>query len=265
MSQLLALSRRELYGMLTQRWILILLALMGMELLIGVGVRINQVDSFDLGNAAVTMAFLGSLAVMGLSLDAVTKERNSGALDLILTRPVGRRRVIVGKLAAYLVLSVPVGVLGIMLPLSAAALLGVPLDFSRFPLQLVIPGTLLFLAFFSALGVAISLFCRTLQSAFALGGAVWVFCSPLVWEFLVLRGLSRQLDETALAQLNVLNPMGAYCSTIGFVEGFGHTAAVGAYGAPTWLAYVVLTVELLLVALFALWLFDRQEEPGYRE
>lgn len=264
MSQIVALSRRELYGLLTQRWILILVALLGLELLIGVGVRINYYHTFDLGNVVVTMAFLGSMAMMGLSLDAVTKERSSGALDVILTRPVGRRRVMAGKLLAYLIVSVPVGLLGVFLPMGAASLLGVTPVFDRFPLHLVLPGTLLMLAFYSVLGVAISLFCRTLQSAFALGGAVWVFFSPLVWEFLVLRGLQRHLDGTTLAQLNLFNPVGAYFSTVWQVDSFGPSEFM-TLGAPTWIAYGVLILDLVLVALFALLLFDRQEEPGYRE
>lgn len=263
MNQVMAIGRREMYGLLTQRWILILIALLGMELLLGVGMRVNSAQTFNLGNVAVMMSFLGSLAVMGLSLDAVTKERTSGALDLMLARAVDRRQIIAGKLMAYLAITVPVGVLGVLLPLAAAVLLGVQPDLERFPLELVIPGTLLFLSLFSVIGVAISLFCRTLQSAFAVGGAVWVTFSPLVWQFLVLRGLSRQLDETALAWLNLFNPMGAYYSAIWYVEKFGSSPLMG-FGAPTWIAYVVLALELVAVAVLALLLFDRQEEPGYQ-
>lgn len=263
MSHLLSITRRELYGLLTQRWVLILLAFMGMELLMGAGTRLNNADWFDLSNAAVTLAFLGSLSMMGLSLDAVARERSSGAMDLMLTRPVSRRSVVVGKLLAYLIVSVPVALAALLLPLALAALLGVPANFDKLPLSLVVPGSILFLWFFSAVGVAVSLFCRTLQSAFAVGGAIWVVTSPLVWQFLVMRGLQRLVSPDALAWLNVANPMGAYFSTIHFVGSFGGDPFMGP-SAPTWLAYVVLGVEFALVSLFALLLFDRQEEPGYQ-
>jgi ABC-type transport system involved in multi-copper enzyme maturation permease subunit len=245
-----------------------LLALAGMDLLLGVGTRINNFPTFDLGNVAVTMSFLGSLAIMGLSADAIAKERTSGTLDLILTRSISRRRIVAGKLLAYLIIAIPVSVLGVLLPMAAAAMLGVTVDLSRLPLELVIPGTALFLSVYAALGVAISLFCRSLQSAFALGGAIWVTTSPLVWAFLVLRGLQRHLDENALSWLNLLNPMGAYYSTIQHLEDFGvaeHAVTVmGGLSAPTWVAYGVLALELAIVVAFALLAFDRQEEPGYQ-
>lgn len=261
MSQLLAITRRELYGLLTQRWILILAALLGMELLIGVGTRINSVNSFDLGNSAMTMAFLGSLVMMGFSLDTITKERTSSVLDLMLTRPIGRRRILVGKLLAYLLLAPPVAAMGTLVPLGMVMLLGVPVSFEHFPLDMVLVGTTVYLLFFAALGVAISPFCRTLQSAFALGGAVWVFTSPLVWQFLVLRGLQRQVSEATLAAINVVNPLGAFTSMIHFSDGFGG-AGMGGLSAPTPVAYGVVAVETVIVALFALIAFSRQEEVG---
>jgi ABC-type transport system involved in multi-copper enzyme maturation permease subunit len=247
-------------GLLTQRWILILVALAFMEALIGVGVRLNGLESFDLGNSAITMAFLGSLAVVGLSLDTITKERTSSVLDLMLTRPVGRRRILAGKLLAYLILVVPVTLMGILLPLGIVLALGVPVSYERFPLETVLAGTAVYLAFFAVLGVAMSLFCRSLQSAFALGGAIWVFLSPLVWQFLVLRGLQRLVSQETLAMLNVLNPMGAFPSMIRYVDGAATTEVMGAVGAPTPVAYGVVIVEAALVALFALAVFDRQEE-----
>jgi ABC-type transport system involved in multi-copper enzyme maturation permease subunit len=264
MSQLLSITRREMYGLLTQRWILILLALAFMEGLIGVGVRLNSLRSFDLANAAITMAFLGSLAMMGLSLDAVTKERTSSVLDLMLTRPIGRRRILAGKLLAYLFLVVPVTLVGILLPVGIVTALGIPISYEVFPLGMVLAGTAVYLAFFSVLGVAISLFCRSLQSAFALGGAIWVFVSPLVWQFLVLRGLQRLVSEETLATLNLLNPLGAYPSMISYVGQLGATEVMGGMGAPTPVAYAVVILETALVVLFALAVFDRQEEPGYQ-
>lgn len=263
MSQLLSITRRELYGLLTQRWILILLALAFMEMLIGVGAKINSLKTFDLGNSAMTIAFLGSLVMMGLSLDAVTKERTSSVLDLMLTRPIGRRRILAGKLLAYLILVVPVTLLGILLPMGIVTVLEIPVSYEVYPLEMVLAGTAVYLAFFSALGVVISLFCRSLQSAFALGGAVWVFTSPLVWQFLVLRGLQRQLSVEALAMLNVLNPLGAYTSMIRWVDRLG-TSQATAISAPTPVAYGVVILETALVVLFALAVFDRQEEPGYQ-
>jgi ABC-type transport system involved in multi-copper enzyme maturation permease subunit len=252
-----------MYGLLTQRWILILLALAFMEGLIGVGVRLNGLESFDLSNPAMIMAFLGSMAMMGLSLDAVTKERTSSVLDLMLTRPAGRRRILAGKLLAYLILVVPVTLLGVLLPLGIVIALGVRVSYDTYPLEMVLAGTAVYLCFFAALGVAISLFCRSLQSAFALGGAVWVFTSPLVWQFLVIRGLRQFLSEEALAMLNALNPMGAFGSMIRHIDQFGISQSAGLV-APTPMAYAIVAVEAALVALFAIAVFDRQEEPGYQ-
>ena len=264
MNQVIALARREMSGLLTQRWILILLALLGMQMLIGVGARINYGPTFDLGNVAVTMAFLGTLAVMGLSLDAITKERTSGALDIILTRAVSRRQVIAGKLLAYLLISVPLAVLGVLLPMGAAVLLGSTMDFSKYPLELVIAGTVVLMALFATVGVTISLFCRTLQSAFAVGGALWVFFTPLVWDQLVLRALSKHISETALAYVNAANPVGVYFSAVQVVEGVRGTGGMD-LNVPTWWAYAIILSYLAVTIAVAALMFDRQEEPGYAE
>ena len=264
MSKILAFSGRELRGLFTQRWLLVLAALLAMELLLGMVVVTEQGYVFDLTNVNFVLAFLGALAMLGLSLDAVAKERNSSALDLILTRPVERSTVILGKLLAYLALAAVISVVCILLPIGLVAVLGGKMNLDRFPLPMVFAAGALHLALFATLGLAISVFCRGLQSAFAIGGALWVTCSPIVWQFLVLRFLGQHIDQTSLAVVNVFNPMSAYYSAIQPFDSFAFGAEKGLMGfaAPWWFAYGVEVFYLLLAAAFALLLFNRQEEAG---
>lgn len=263
MPQLLAISRRELRGLLTQRWIMALGALGILELIIAIGVRLAKANSFDLDYVVFTFAFLGNLSVVSLSLDAIAKERSTAALDLMVTRPVSRIQILAGKLLAYLAISLAVAVLGTAFPLGVAAAIGTKIELS-YPLHLVVIGSTLYLFLFASIGAGISIVCRSLQSAFALGGAIWVIFSPIVWVFLFMLGMSRFFDADLLARVNVINPSSSYQSAVRFFDAFGTQAGTNV-PCPTWLAYAVLLTELLITITLSAVLFSQQEERGVRE
>ncbi|MCL5257573.1 MAG: ABC transporter permease [Chloroflexi bacterium] len=263
MPQLLAISGRELRGLLTQRWIMVLCALAALELIIAVGVRLTKADSFDLDYVVFTFAFLGNIVVASLSLDSIAKERSTAAMDIMVTRPVSRNQILAGKLLAYLAISFSVAVLGTAFPVGVAAAIGSKIELS-YPLHLVVIGTTLYLFLFAALGAGISIICRSLQSSFALGGAVWVIFSPVVWILLFMQGMSKFFDTDLLARINVINPSSSYQSAVQFFDSFGAQAGTNV-PCPTWLAYSVLLLELLIIIAFSAVLFNRQEERGIRE
>ncbi len=121
-------------------------------------------------------AVVGFLLALAFVHDAVAGERMHGTLRLILSSPVSRHTVILGKiLGAYLSLLLP---LCLALAVGAAVLLVIApeaLGHLRPGATAAILGlTFLFLFWVASLGVAISAWCRRPATALLLGLLVWV-------------------------------------------------------------------------------------------
>lgn len=130
--------------------------------------------------------YLVPLIALMLGFDAIVGERERGSLGLLLSMPVTRSEVLLGKylgLAAALTVSTIVG-FGLVAIVLAADL--DPGEFLHYA-QFVATSVLLGLAFLS-LAVAISVFATSRAGASAVTISLWLFF-VLVFDLLILGGL----------------------------------------------------------------------------
>jgi ABC-type transport system involved in multi-copper enzyme maturation permease subunit len=211
LSALLALERAEL---LRSRWLWLGAALQAALALLFVGVGMRESDVlgftgagrvlFSLAHALVYLLPLLALVATGL---LVARAREDGSLELLLSQPVSRARV----------LGVALGVrwLGLVLPLAAlfvavgaaATLFGSATPWGFLAQALAVCAALLFA--FAALGVLLSCLARSSAHALAALLLAWLLGVALL-DFAVIGILLRwQLAPQAVLVLAALNPVEA--------------------------------------------------------
>jgi ABC-type transport system involved in multi-copper enzyme maturation permease subunit len=208
---LAALERAEL---LRSRWLWLgsgLYAALAL-LFVGVGLRESSVLGFtgagrvlfSLSHALVYLLPLLALVATGLF---VTRAREDGSLELLLSQPVSRSR--------YLATALAVRLLGLVLPLAAlfglvgagAALLGSPLPWGFLVQALAVSAALLFA--FAALGLLLSCLARSSAHALAALLLAWLAAVALLDFGLIAILLRWQLAPQAVLVLASLNPVEA--------------------------------------------------------
>jgi ABC-type transport system involved in multi-copper enzyme maturation permease subunit len=211
LSALAALERAEL---LRSRWLWLGAALYAALalLFVGVGLRESAVLGFtgagrvlfSLSHALVYLLPLLALVATGLF---VTRAREDGSLELLLSQPVSRGRVLGVALATRW--------LGLVLPLAAlfgavgaaAAPFGGATPWGFFAQALAVCAALLFA--FAALGVLLSCLARSSAHALAALLLAWLLAVALL-DFGVIGILLRwQLAPQAVLVLAALNPVEA--------------------------------------------------------
>jgi ABC-type transport system involved in multi-copper enzyme maturation permease subunit len=159
---------------------------------------------FSLSHALVYLLPLLALVATGLF---VTRAREDGSLELLLSQPVSRGAVLGTALGMRWV--------GLALPLAAAFLavaggaraLGFPVPFGFLAQALVIAAALLFA--FAGLGLLLSCLARTSAHALALLLLAWLLAVALLDFGLIGMLLRWQLAPQAVLVLAALNPVEA--------------------------------------------------------
>jgi ABC-2 type transport system permease protein len=142
----------------------------------GVPLTITQVFSSTTGSIGLIAPFLG----LALGYDAISRERESGTLRVLLSRPVYREDVVNGKILSSLVTIVLILFASVFLTASISiALYGVPIsveDFAKIFLFFIVS------VIFSFAYYSISLFFSTVsrKSGYSL------FFSIMVWAFFTI-------------------------------------------------------------------------------
>lgn len=209
-----ALATLERAELMRARWLWIALALYAALalLFVGVGLRESSVLGFtgvgrvlfSLSHALVYVLPLLALVATG---PFVTRAREDGSLELLLSQPVSRGR--------YLGVALGVRLAGLVLPLAAlflaagvgALLLGSPVPWGFLAQALAVCAALLFA--FAALGLALSCAARTSAHALAALLLAWLAAVALL-DFGVIGMLLRwQLAPQAVLVLAALNPVEA--------------------------------------------------------
>lgn len=220
MKVLLILAHKEIRDALRNRWVAASIALLAALALTLALLGAAPGGSVKASTLAVTVASLASLSVylvpliaLMLSFDALAGELERGTMLLLLTYPVRRWQVIVGKFIGHLcVLAV-----AITLGYGSAALAvgfegasaGDWLGFAR-----LLGSTVLLGAVFVALGYLASVVVR--ERATAAGAAIAVWLVMVVLYDLALLGLLLGaegrvvLSENAFRALLLVNPTDAY-------------------------------------------------------
>jgi ABC-2 type transport system permease protein len=213
-AELAALARLERAELLRARWPWLsagLYAALAL-LFVGVGLRESSVLGFtgvgrvlfSLSHALVYLLPLLALVATGLF---VTRAREDGSLELLLSQPVSRGSVLGTALALRW--------LGLALPLAAAfgavaggaRALGLPVPFGFLGQALAIAGSLLFA--FAALGLLLSCLARTSAHALALLLLAWLLAVALLDFGLIGMLLRWQIPPQAVLVLAALNPVEA--------------------------------------------------------
>ncbi|SCG82580.1 ABC-2 type transport system permease protein [Proteiniborus sp. DW1] len=139
------------------------------------------------------ISFLGPLIGLALGFDSINGERARGTLNRLLSQPINRDTVIIGKfLAGMSILSITVLTLGIGIAGLGILLIGIPPtleEFARLIVYLFI--TILYIGIWYAISLMFSLvFKQTATSALA-GIALWIFMSIFISLFagLIANGL----------------------------------------------------------------------------
>ena len=108
------------------------------------------------------ISFLGALVAIALSFNSINKERNEGSLRVLLSYPISKTRIILGKLLSGFAVLIIVTVVSIVISLSIEMYtFSIPLSDEVFlRLATIIALGIVLLTFFLCLGTAVSVVIR---------------------------------------------------------------------------------------------------------
>ena len=260
--QVRTIALKEFMDNVRGKWILVLSALFVLLALVvsayggvetGQGAGIRGFRATSLGIMGLVSSFVPILGLMA-SYATIAGEREQGSLQLLLTMPVTRAEVLVGKLlglGTVLAVAILVG-LG-----SAGVVIAASAGTEGWGAYLALVGATLLLAFaFVSLGILFSSFASKRSTAIALAVFLWFFFT-IIWSLLVLglaaaAGITFNLQGGAFSMpgwlwaLDLVNPaeeVGALTSAA-----FGITEFMGfGFVYPAW------ATPLSMAGALALW------------
>ena len=275
MTNVLLIMAKEIQESLRNRWVLattLLLAALALTLtLLGsaptgsVGVRSLDVVIVSLSSLSV---FLIPLIALLISHDAIVGEIERGTMLLLLSYPVGRWQVLLGKFLGHLAVLAFATVLGYGIAALVLAMTGPTIDAdSLMAFAMMTASSVLLGAVFIAIGYLISTLVR--ERATAAGIAIGVWLAFVVLYDMGLLGLlvvdqGRTVSASTLNVLLLANPTDVYrmlnltgtggASAFAGMAGLGNTMTL----APSVLLGALL-VWLLLPLSLAAHTFSRRE------
>lgn len=272
---ILAIARKEVQENLRNRWVLaatLLMAGLALSLtLLGsaptgtVGVRPLDVVVVSLSSLSI---FLVPLIALLLSHDAVVGEVERGTMLLLLSYPVSRWQVLLGKFLGHLAILVFATLVGYGAAALALRLTGHALDADSLrAFSGLIGASILLGAAFLAIGYLVSTLVRQRGTAAGIAIGIWLVF-VLVYD-MALMGLlvvdqGERLTGGLLDALLLVNPTDAYrlltlsgSERVGALSGMGSLAGTTRLTAPVLVGALAAWVGLpLLIASF---LFSRRD------
>lgn len=188
-------------------------------------------------STSLMMTWFSPLVGIALSFDSVIKERKSASLNVLLTHPVFRDTVILGKmLGAVLLLLVVMLVSSVVSLGTIILLLGAKvsaIELSRISVWFIL--TFLYTLVFLGIGLVCSIFLREATDSLVYNIAIWLTLSIMFsW---ILTFLSYSLEPVVSAgglditgSLSSLSPMHHYAELSTGKTGLGWGAGGGGYG-----------------------------------
>lgn len=274
MLNILIVARKEVQEGLRNRWVLattLLLAALALTLtFLGsaptgtVGVRALDVVIVSLASLTI---FLLPLIALLISHDAVVGEMERGTMLLLLSYPIGRWQVLLGKFLGHLAILAFATLIGYGAAALALALTGAAIDReSWLAFAALIGSSILLGAVFIALGYLVSALVRQRGTAAGIAVGLWLMF-VLLYDMALLGALVVDQGQTIsgglLSTLLLLNPTDAYrvfnlsgSSSLSAISGMAG-AARNSLGSPVLLAALALWV-LIPLSLSAL-AFSRRE------
>jgi Cu-processing system permease protein len=275
MRNVLLIAIKEIQESLRNRWVLattLLLAALALTLtLLGsaptgsVGVRPLDVVIVSLSSLSV---FLLPLIALLISHDAIVGEIERGTMLLLLSYPVGRWQVLLGKFAGHLAVLAFATILGYGVAVMVLATTGGEIDADSLnAFGILVASSILLGAVFIAIGYLISSLVR--ERATAAGIAIGVWLAFVVLYDMGLLGLlvvdqGRNISTSMLDALLLANPTDVYrMLTLGGTTGVSAFAGLAGLSSAMTLGEPVLVAALLLWILlplsFAAHAFSRRE------
>ncbi|TYK67000.1 ABC transporter permease [Colwellia echini] len=271
MNQILTVASKEFYDGLRNRWLfsitlIFALCSIGLTYFGAVASGVEGVTSLSatITSLASLTVFLIPLIALLLSYDSFVGEQESGTLLLLLTYPLSKNQLLLGKFIGQGSIIALATLLGFG---SSAILLYFQLgdiivikNFSIF----IVSAILLGLSFI-AIAYLISLSVNEKSKAAGIALITW-FCFALVFDLALLAllvGYDQGMSQTALTQLMMLNPTDIFrlvnLSGLDTNEVNGALAAALNLGLSQGQLFSILLAWVALPLALALFIFDRKK------
>jgi Cu-processing system permease protein len=268
------LAVHEFLDGLRNRWVAAAIVLLGTTALALLLVGSAPTGTIRAGALDVSVVSLTSLSVyllpliaLLLSFDALVGEFERGTMLLLLTYPVARWQVVMGKFSGHMLILLAAVVVGY----GGAALITVGFTDSGIEgwraYVAMMASSLLLGGVFVALGYLVSALVR--ERATAAGAAIVLWLTLVVLYDLTLLGIlladqGQKIGQTLFSVLMLANPADAYrilnltaSDSVGQVAGIAGVAARSGFGMPTLLGLMLAWVTVPLAATMAV--FHRRE------
>jgi ABC-type transport system involved in multi-copper enzyme maturation permease subunit len=208
--------------------------------------------------AILAMGMFGPIYAIVLCFDSVFREKLSGSIDYLLTRPMGRRAVILGKFTGILA--------ALMLPIAIVSLVGVAAiswKSGQSPSGGVLVGYLFYttvlIAVFALIQMVFSTVAKTTGTAVLSGVGIWLVFAMLFNIIIYVVAILRDMDFNSqeftdfATRASMWNPISLYGSAMGVLVDID----IGA-GLPNWSAGAILLVTLVVMLVLTTELFRRK-------
>lgn len=261
MKQIMVIAQKEVTDGTRNRWILIVTALMTGLALVLTLLGSAPTGATKISSLAVTIVSLSSLSIffvpliaLLLSYDAVVAEEDRGTLLLLLSYPVARWQVIVGKFCGQFILLsssivIGFGIAGLVIVLSADQAVE---DQAWAGFAMLIGSSILLGAIFLALGLATSAFVRERGTAAGAAIGIWLLF-VLIYDLgligLLASSAGQMLNDMLITGLLLANPTDVYrmLNLTGSAEAAALSAMTGLTGSGS-------VSPQTLTALLCLWI-----------
>lgn len=275
MKGLLLVAGKEIREGMRNRWVVaatLLLAALALTLAFLGAAPAGRVGAGALEVVVVSLSslsiFLLPLIALLISHDAIVGEMERGTMLLLLSYPLTRWQVVVGKFLGHVVILGGATLVGYGAAAVALAVAGeaIPADSWR-AFALMIGSTVLFGAAFVALGTFVSAVVEARGTAAGIAVGLWLL-SVLIWDMALLGLLVADQGQTIgaalLDALLLLNPADAYrlfnlagLPNVGQLSGMGGIAEGSGLSAPVLLGALGAWVLVPLAGAIAV--FARRE------
>jgi Cu-processing system permease protein len=257
MKNILIVARKEVREGLRNRWVLattLLLAALALTLsFLGSAptgnVGVNQLDVVIVSLSSLTI-FLVPLIALLLSHDAIVGEMERGTMLLLLSYPIGRNQVILGKFLGHLAILAFATLFGYGAAAVALAATGTEIDATSWTSFVSMLGSSVLLgAVFVAIGYLVSSRVRERSTAGGISIGIWLLF-VLIYDMALLGALvaagGHALPAGLLDTLLLLNPTDAYRM---LNLGSGEASALSGMGGIA--GHTALNATILIAALCA--------------
>ncbi|CAM5222078.1 hypothetical protein ARD30_14260 [Bosea thiooxidans] len=259
MRNILIVAGKEIQEGLRNRWVLattLLLAALALTLTFlgsaptgNVGVRALDVVIVSLSSLTI---FLVPLIALLISHDAIVGEMERGTMVLLLSYPVARWQVLLGKFAGHLAILAFATLVGYGAAAGALAATGTAIDPQSWTAFASMVGSSILLgAAFVAVGYCVSALVRDRGTAAGIAIGIWLMF-VLIYDMALLGLLvvdqGRTVSGAVLSALLVLNPTDAY--RLFNLTGSGN---VSAFSGMAGIAQASHLTPLVLLAALAAW------------